>query len=72
LHLQILNEAKENCEGKFGYRTRGRLFRFALRWVRSPTEPTKAMGTEAVASGFYESTCGKKHPRLQILTSESY
>ena len=31
-------------------------------------EPTKAMSTEAVAAGFYESATGKKYPRLQILT----
>ena len=35
------------------------------------TEPTKAMSTEAVAAGFYESASGKKYPRLQILTIES-
>ena len=34
-------------------------------------EPTKVMGTEAVAAGFYESASGKKYPRLQILTIES-
>jgi len=34
------------------------------------TEPTKAMTTEAVAAGFYESPNGKKFPRLQILTIE--
>ena len=34
-------------------------------------EPTKAMSTEAVATGFYESASGKKYPRLQILTIES-
>ena len=35
------------------------------------TEPTKAMGAEAAAAGFYESASGKKYPRLQILTIES-
>ncbi len=34
-------------------------------------EPTKAMSTEAVAAGFYESASGKKYPRVQILTIES-
>ena len=42
-----------------------------MRWVRGQTEPTTAMGTETVASGFYESASGKKYPRLQILTIES-
>jgi adenine specific DNA methylase Mod len=32
------------------------------------TEPTKAMRSEAVAAGFYESPNGKKYPRLQLLT----
>jgi adenine specific DNA methylase Mod len=32
------------------------------------TEPTKAMTSEAAASGFYESATGKKYARLQILT----
>lgn len=31
-------------------------------------EPTRAMRTEAAASGFYDSPWGKRYPRLQILT----
>ncbi|MEP6822047.1 MAG: DNA methyltransferase [Chthoniobacterales bacterium] len=34
------------------------------------TAPTKAMVTEAVAAGFYESLSGKKYPRAQVLTIE--
>ena len=34
------------------------------------TEPTKAMKTEAAAAGFYESSNGKKYPRIQLLTIE--
>ena len=34
------------------------------------TAPTKAMVTEAVAAGFYESLNGKKYPRVQLLTIE--
>ncbi len=34
------------------------------------TEPTKAMTTEAAAAGFYESSNGRKFPRIQILTIE--
>jgi len=33
-------------------------------------EPTKAMKTEASAAGFYESSNGKKYPRIQLLTIE--
>jgi hypothetical protein len=33
-------------------------------------KPTRSMGTEAAAAGFYESPNGKKYARLQLLTVE--